>query len=221
MSDWKLAPVEPTPEMIAAAFVGKVETQDVLGQMRRRQAMATDYKAMIAAAPTPESRGTDDELVDALTASQMDVQCLEASLQDARRELIEQYHVAERLQSEVKRMAEERDMLGEAIGEAAVKAGITRPGIPLTGPQLTMICQHLSELAVIAQGKAAPKTPEEVIALIGINYDSMEPVDETGRPLGDLGSVRYSLTVHDLISALYPRECLMDSLHAAAERDEP
>jgi hypothetical protein len=64
---------------------------------------------------TTDSRGTDDELVTALTGAQLDklfleedVLGLEASLQDARRELIEQYHVAERLQSEVDRLREER-----------------------------------------------------------------------------------------------------------------
>lgn len=99
-------------------------------------------RALLTFAP-PASRGTDDELVDAVTASQMDVQCLEASLQDARRELIEQYHVAERLQSEVKQRTDERDLLGYAIGISAVNAGIIKEGANLSGPQLVALCNDL------------------------------------------------------------------------------
>lgn len=44
-------PTTPTPAMIAAAFAGKMESQDCLGQARRREAMANDYMAMLAAAP--------------------------------------------------------------------------------------------------------------------------------------------------------------------------
>lgn len=46
-----------------------------------------------------------------------------------------------------------------------------------------------------------PMTPEAIIALIGHNYDTMEPVGDDGRPIGDLSRVRYSLSVHDLMSA--------------------
>ena len=49
--------------------------------------------------------------------------------------------------------------------------------------------------------KALPSTPEAVIAFIGNNFCSMEPLDEVGNLLGDLSEVIYSLTVHDLISA--------------------
>jgi hypothetical protein len=44
-------PAVPTPAMVEAAFAGKMEPQDCLGQARRREAMAADYMAMLAAAP--------------------------------------------------------------------------------------------------------------------------------------------------------------------------
>lgn len=46
-----IAPIVPTPRMVEAAFAGKMETQDCLGQERRRKAMAADYCAMVGEAP--------------------------------------------------------------------------------------------------------------------------------------------------------------------------
>ena len=54
MEGMVLVPVEPTAEMVAAAFVGKVEAQCVQHQERSRVAMAANYKAMLAAAPSKE-----------------------------------------------------------------------------------------------------------------------------------------------------------------------
>ena len=48
---YKLVPIEATHEMLAAAFVGKVETQDVTGQIKRREKMAEDYYKMVMASP--------------------------------------------------------------------------------------------------------------------------------------------------------------------------
>lgn len=48
---WVMVPKEPTPEMVAAAFHGVVEAQDVMAQMRSRERMAGFYRAMIAASP--------------------------------------------------------------------------------------------------------------------------------------------------------------------------
>lgn len=48
-------PVEPTQNMVEAAFVGKVEAQSVQHQERARAAMAANYKAMLAAAQEGES----------------------------------------------------------------------------------------------------------------------------------------------------------------------
>lgn len=45
-------PMEPTPEMVEAAFVCIVEDQDLQRQKSRRKAMADNYRKMIAAAPT-------------------------------------------------------------------------------------------------------------------------------------------------------------------------
>jgi hypothetical protein len=49
--DWQLVPCEPTPQMVAAPFAGKVEAQCVSTQTRSRQQMAENYKAMIDHAP--------------------------------------------------------------------------------------------------------------------------------------------------------------------------
>ncbi|MEQ0217929.1 hypothetical protein ABLV18_27525 [Klebsiella sp. CN_Kp114] len=37
----------------------------------------------------------------------------------------------------------QRNQLAEAIGNAAVKAGIVKPGTPLTGPQLLMLVEDM------------------------------------------------------------------------------
>lgn len=50
---YKLVPVEPTAEMIEAAFAGKIEAQSVQHQEASRKAMARDYAAIIAVAPQP------------------------------------------------------------------------------------------------------------------------------------------------------------------------
>jgi hypothetical protein len=53
-----------------------------------------------------------------------------------------------------------------------------------------------------------PTTPEQMIDFIGSHFDSMEAQewsefsgDARAKPSGDLSMVRYSLTVHDLLSA--------------------
>lgn len=51
-SGMAIAPIVPTPPMVEAAFAGKMESQDCLGQARRREAMAADFSAMISAAPS-------------------------------------------------------------------------------------------------------------------------------------------------------------------------
>lgn len=50
---YKLVPINPTAEMIEAAFVGKVEAQSVQHQQRARDAMGRDYQAIVAATPEP------------------------------------------------------------------------------------------------------------------------------------------------------------------------
>jgi hypothetical protein len=53
--------------------------------------------------------------------------------------------------------------------------------------------------------KRIPQTPEQMIGFIGSNFNSMEAqgwTDELpANPTGDLSMVKYSLTVHDLLSA--------------------
>lgn len=45
----------------------------------------------------------------------------------------------------VKRLTHERDALGQAIADAALKAGMYNGEVPLTGPHLIMFAQHLGE----------------------------------------------------------------------------
>ncbi|WP_254223924.1 hypothetical protein [Burkholderia multivorans] len=54
--------------------------------------------------------------------------------------------------------------------------------------------------------KQIPQTPEQMIDFIGSNFNSMEADGWTDdkfppEPTGDLCNVKYSLTVHDLLSA--------------------
>jgi hypothetical protein len=49
------------------------------------------------------------------------------------------------LLEEVERLRAERDILGEAIAQEAIKAGIIDGSTPLTGPQLLMLCEDLAK----------------------------------------------------------------------------
>jgi len=49
-SGYVVVPVEPTPEIVNAAFIGKIEPQDFHSHKRSRELMADNYRAMIAAA---------------------------------------------------------------------------------------------------------------------------------------------------------------------------
>lgn len=48
----------------------------------------------------------------------------------------------------IEEVKHERDELAKAIRDAAVKAGIIRPGTNLTGPMLLMLCDNLADMAV-------------------------------------------------------------------------
>lgn len=48
-----------------------------------------------------------------------------------------------------KRLTHERDALGQAIADAALKAGMYSGEVPLTGPHLIMFAQHLGEAATV------------------------------------------------------------------------
>jgi hypothetical protein len=67
-----------------------------------------------------DSRGTDDELVNAVMVAHLKTLA----------------------------MREQRDMLGHAIGAAAIKAGIIGEGSELTGPHLLMLCENLADMAI-------------------------------------------------------------------------
>lgn len=64
-----------------------------------------------------------------------------------------------------------------------------------------------------------PTTPEQMIQFIGSHFNSMEAPGWTGgfpsEPTGDLSMVRYSLTVHDLLSAFDWADLGKDSIDAA------
>lgn len=61
-----------------------------------------------------------------------------------------------------------------------------------------------------------PKTPEEVIAFIGSNFNSMETeIGDTGVKR-ELEDVTYSLTVHDILNAFYD-QCNSDAQIYLAE----
>ncbi|USE78945.1 hypothetical protein NDR89_23335 [Cupriavidus gilardii] len=59
--------------------------------------------------------------------------------------------------------------------------------------------------AGVPEGAFIPRTAHEMVEFIGSNYDTMQAdawtQEEIQRPAGDLNNVRYSLTVHDLLSA--------------------
>ena len=44
---------------------------------------------------------------------------------------------------EISRLRHEREQLAKAIRDAAVKAGICREDVPLTGPDLLMLCMDM------------------------------------------------------------------------------
>lgn len=51
----------------------------------------------------------------------------------------------------VKRLKHERDALGQAIADAAQKAGMYNGDVPLSGPHLIMFAQHLGDAATVPQ----------------------------------------------------------------------
>lgn len=57
--------------------------------------------------------------------------------------------------AEVERLTHERDCLGKAIGDAALKAGIVREGAGLTGPMLLMLSDDLAECQKSSEARTA------------------------------------------------------------------
>ncbi|MCA7086095.1 Lar family restriction alleviation protein [Cupriavidus sp. DB3] len=79
----------------------------------------------------------------------------------------------------------------------------------------------------VPEGAFIPRTAEQMIEFIGSNFDSMQADEWTDEPIpepaGDLNNVRYSLTVHDLLSA-FQWAGLLDAPtrpDGDAERPEP
>lgn len=75
-----------------------------------------------------------------------------------------------------------------------------------------------------------PTTPERIIDFIGSHFDRMQAEGWTdtlpSKPTGDLSMVRYSLTVHDLLSAFEWADLSADAIdaalsqHKAGEKDD-
>ncbi|WJN74416.1 hypothetical protein [Burkholderia anthina] len=82
--------------------------------------------------------------------------------------------------------------------------------------------READRLAALEMLRMIPTTPEQMIEFIGSNFNSMEPEGWTEEkfplePTGDLYNVKYSLTVHDLLSAF--SACGLDDA-ALAQRQE-
>lgn len=56
---WKLVPVEPTEEMLEAALV--YSSYGIARKQELQESVATDYRLMLAAAPTPPAQHADDD----------------------------------------------------------------------------------------------------------------------------------------------------------------
>jgi hypothetical protein len=76
--------------------------------------------------------------------------------------------------------------------------------------------------SALAMLKRIPTTPEQMIDFIGSHFNSMEAQewsefsgDAVAKPAGDLSMVRYSLTVHDLLSAFDWADLSADAIDAA------
>ena len=57
----KVCPREPTADMVEVPFVGILEDQSLVGQMKRRAAMANNWRAMYDAAPAAAERAQPDD----------------------------------------------------------------------------------------------------------------------------------------------------------------
>jgi hypothetical protein len=70
-----------------------------------------------------------------------------------------------------------------------------------------------------------PTTPEQMIDFIGSHFDSMQADGWTdtlpSKPTGDLSMVRYSLTVHDLLSAFDWADLSEYAIDAALSQQDP
>jgi hypothetical protein len=78
--------------------------------------------------------------------------------------------------------------------------------------------------SALAMLKRIPTTPEQMIAFIGSHFNSMEAQEWAGEPVakpaGDLSMVRYSLTVHDLLSAFDWSDLTQECIDLALAKGE-
>lgn len=90
------------------------------------------------------------------------IQCLENEIEELRAKVRELSHgftteqrvrlinTRLRLEKEGEKLLHERNLLASAIGNAAIKVGLTDPYAKLTGQQLIAICDNLAE-AILSQ----------------------------------------------------------------------
>jgi hypothetical protein len=60
----------------------------------------------------------------------------------------------------------ERDLLAQAIQQAAVKAGICHPDVSLTGPQLLLLANDMAELLCAAKSGGAYRPAPRVVVML-------------------------------------------------------
>lgn len=108
MSEWKLVPVEPTPEMLKAAF-DALENYPLEGNIRRH------YRAMLAAAPTPPADPCNGPEASALIDNELAARGWPSNPKSAARAGWDAAMKRIATPAEVTRLAVERDALREAL----------------------------------------------------------------------------------------------------------
>lgn len=115
------------------------------------------------------------------------------------------------------RAAQERDTLAQAIRDAAVRAGICRDDVSLTGPQLTMLCADMADALTTKAAPAAAQAQPDSGALESLSVAELlcragrdsDPVScfADGSDWDDCGAMAlivkpgHARAVHDLLVA--------------------
>lgn len=77
----------------------------------------------------------------------------------------------ENAMNEIETVTHERDMLAEAIGNAAVKSGIYRSGMSFSGPQLLMACDDMADCIIAS---STPTIPIDIRSLKELVNDVLD-----------------------------------------------
>lgn len=110
-------------------------------------AQETLLAGMIAGVPGQADHGSIKDRAAQLAVDMNEMADLHAGNGDtpAAEEFSQGAELVATMAAEIERLTHERDTLGQAIGEAVVKAGIAVAGMPLNGPQLLMLVNDLAE----------------------------------------------------------------------------